>query len=213
MDVAAELKILRLQIEAIEKQITTIGQALTTKPVIKPDIVHLAWAIDQRAKIQHTLLALYEYVRSNEPDQREWVKPSLLDHLIAAAFSLWRAVFLAEDTRTLVSIRKAQEEFLASVISTNAIGFGDDKRNSAWTVSYYLENAKHRLMAAHHIAEHYMKDKSLDTVLSLVRLKGTDDVRLTRYEWESIHMAVRIMLKLLCPDLKLPIEAPTIPGE
>jgi len=34
----------------------------TAEPA-KPDLEHLSWAIDQRAEIQHTLLALYEFVR------------------------------------------------------------------------------------------------------------------------------------------------------
>ena len=178
-------------------------------PEIKPDLEHLAWAIDQRAKIQHTLLALYEYVRNNEPEHRDWVKPYMLDHLIAAAFSLWRAVFLTEKVREPGSIHKAQEEFLAKVIATNAIGFGDDLKSSAWTVSYYLEDAKHRITAAHFLADHNLKDRSLDQVLPLVRLKGTYDVRMTQYEWESLHMALRIILKVLYPEMKLPIEPPT----
>jgi hypothetical protein len=179
----------------------------------KPNILHLRWTIDQRAKIQHTLLALYEYVRLNAPERRDWVKPSLLDDLIAAAFSLWRAVFLAENIRTPESIHKSQEDFLASVIATNTIGFSDDKRNSAWTVSFYLENAKHRVAAAHQVAAHHMKNKSLEQVLPRIRLKGTNDVGLTRYEWESIHMALRIILKVLNPEFNLPIDEPTPPGE
>jgi len=177
----------------------------------EPDIRHLTWVIDQRAKIQHTLLALYEYVQKNVPEHRDWVKPSLLDDLIAAAFSLWRAVFLAQNVRTVESIHASQKDFLASVIANNAIGFSDDKRNSAWTVSFYLENAKHRVMAAYHVAAHHLKDKSLDHVLPLVRLKGTDDISLTRYEWESIHMAIRTIFKVLNPASNLPIEKPTTP--
>jgi hypothetical protein len=178
----------------------------------KPDLAHLEWAIDHRAKIQHTLLALYDFLRRNQPaDQRDWVMPTFLDHLIAAAFSLWRAVFLAESIRDWASIHKGQETFLASVLSTNAITFADDRKNRAWTVSYYLENAKHRLMAAHHVAEHHMPNRSLEQVLPLLRLKGTNAVALTRYEWECAHKALRIMFKLLDPNLKLPIEDPTLP--
>ena len=175
----------------------------------KPEIAHLEWAIDQRAKIQYTLLALYQYIRKNAPEQRDWVKPSLLDDLIAAAFSLWRAVFLAENVRTRVSIHEAQENFLATVVATNAINFPDDRRTSAWTVSFYLENAKHRLVAALQVAEHHLQHQLLESVMPRLRLKGTYDIRLTRFEWESVHTALRIILKVLDPDSKLPIEPPT----
>jgi hypothetical protein len=180
----------------------------------EPDIEHLKWAIDCRADIQHTLLALYTFVRRPSPDdQRDWVRPSLLDDLIAAAFSLWRAAFLAEHVRTADSIRDAQRRFLATVIATNAINLPDDRKNSAWSVSFYLENAKHRLMRANQVAEHHIGHKSLKTVLSLVRLTGTDDVKLTRYEWECIHRALRIILKVLDPDCNLPIKELTLPTE
>ena len=58
-----------------------------------------------------------------------------------------------------------------------------------------------------------MKNKSLEQVLPRIRLKGTNDVGLTRYEWESIHMALRIILKVLNPEFNLPIDEPTPPGE
>jgi hypothetical protein len=137
----------------------------------------------------------------------------LLDDLIAAAFSLWRAVFLAESNREWTSIHKGQEDFLSSVITNNAINYTDDKRNRAWTVSYYLENAKYRLKSAHHNASHHMNHETLSNVLPLLAVKGTEKASLTRYEWESVHMALRIMLKILDPHLTLPIESPTVPNE
>jgi hypothetical protein len=78
----------------------------------KPDLSHLAWALEQRLEIQRTLLELYRFVRSNPSltlrstpsGEYEFVKPMLLDHLIAAGFSLWRAVFLSESDREFVSI-------------------------------------------------------------------------------------------------------------
>jgi len=180
----------------------------------KPDLEHLEWAIDQRGKIQHTLLALYKFVRNNSPDQLDLERKSLLDDLIAAAFSLWRAVFLAESKREWTSIHKGQEEFLASVITNNAINYSDDKRHLAWTVSYYLENAKHRIRSAHHNATNNMPhDETLSTILSLINVKGTRKASLTRYEWESVHMALRIMLKILAPHMTLPIDRPALPHE
>jgi hypothetical protein len=174
----------------------------------KPDIQHFRWAIDHRAQIQHTLLALYAYVR--KPRGREsWIEPMLLDHCIAAAFSLWRAVFLAEIVRNYDTIEKAQEEFLASVISTNSITFSDDRRNSAWTVSFYLENAKHRLASAiaHHRPEHASED-----ILPLLRLKGENDISHTRYEWECVHCALRSIMRVIDPESQLKEIHPARPA-
>jgi hypothetical protein len=177
----------------------------------KPDLGHLTWALDQRVEIQRTLLELYRYVRENAPSDSDWVKPKILDHLIAAGFSLWRAVFLSESDRDFVSIHKSQEKFLEQVLTNNAITFSDDKNNRAWTVSYYLENAKHRLAAAQVLAEHYMKDKLRESILRLLRLTGTNDVALTRYELECVHAALRLLLLILHPQSNLPPVQPALP--
>ena len=180
----------------------------------KPDLAHLEWAIDQRAKIQHTLLALYDFVRSNQPEQLPLEKRTLLDNLIAAAFSLWRAVFLAETNREWENIHKGQEDFLASVITNNAITYSDDKRNRAWTVGYYLENAKRSIAFSEpHCRLYEMSDEKLSLVSSSVRLKGFNEGT-TRYEWESVHWALRIIfVEILNPNSKLRAEEPTIPPQ
>jgi hypothetical protein len=179
----------------------------------KPDLGHLAWVLDQRVEIQRTLLDLYRFVRANTTEalrsspfdnKYDFVKPMLLDHLIAAGFSLWRAVFLSESHRDFDSIHKSQEKFLERVLTNNAITYTDDKANRAWTVSYYLENAKHRLSAAVNLAEHYLKDKCREKVQPLLRLKGEGDVASTRYELECIHAAMRMIFKILDPQSMLP---------
>jgi hypothetical protein len=42
----------------------------------KPDVDHLRWAVDQRAQIQRTLLALYEYVRRT-PSKTGYADPKV----------------------------------------------------------------------------------------------------------------------------------------
>jgi hypothetical protein len=121
----------------------------------KPDEGHLAWAIDQRAEVQHTLRALYEFVRHHLPPTLDLDARCLLDHLIGAAFSLWRAVFLADTFRDDIHIHQSQEAFLLKVITDNTITFADDKANRHWTVEYYLENAKFRIARAIAYADHH----------------------------------------------------------
>jgi hypothetical protein len=167
----------------------------------KPDIEHLRWAIDQRAEIQRTMLALYEYVRANRTSLG-YANPKeyILDHLVGAAFSLWRAVFLAETFRSDETIRESQEGFLAKVISDNSITFGDDKINRAWTVGYYLDDAKLRVERASAYADHHLKSDSRRFVTRHLRLRGTLGVPLTEWEWESAHFALRHMLGILDPE-------------
>ena len=123
----------------------------------EPEIEHLEWLVERRTEVQRSLLALYKYVRSIRNGPENIIDTRILNHLIAAAFSLWRAVFLSETGRDWKSVLEGQKEFLASVVSDNAITYGDDKRNRAWTVGYYLENAKLQLAAACHLASIYKK--------------------------------------------------------
>jgi hypothetical protein len=57
------------------------------------DPEHARWAIDQRAKIQHTLLTLYIHLDVLDPEAVPFALSEYIDDLIAAAFSLWRAYF------------------------------------------------------------------------------------------------------------------------
>jgi hypothetical protein len=155
---------------------------------------------------------LYEYVRHKPVTSRYAnVNEYLLDHLIGAAFSLWRAVFLAETFRTDESIHESQEAFLAKVISDNSISFGDDKINRAWTVGYYLDDAKLRIERASAFADHHLKSDSRRHVVQHLRLRGTMGVPLTEWEWESAHFALRYMLSVLDPKTKVKPIRPNSP--
>jgi hypothetical protein len=71
------------------------------------DTEHLKWAIEQRGKIQYTLLALYERVKTLQVAPADFKTDEMVENLIAAAFCLWRAVFLADRPRSAASIRVA----------------------------------------------------------------------------------------------------------
>lgn len=178
-----------------------------------PDMEHLRWAIDHRAKIQHTLLGLYDYARTVSPAVGEAWQIPLLDDLISAAFSLWRAAFLAGELRTYENVRDAQLSFLATVIATNSITFPDDRRNSTWTVSFYLENARHRALSAHKRFNEQYKVSVFDDLLPSLKPRGMYDIGMTQYEWEAAHMLLRSILAMVHPQAKLDVEAPVMPKE
>ena len=172
-----------------------------------PDVDHLKWSIDQRAKIQHTLLALYEYVKRPQPEG--FAKTQLLDDLIAAAFSLWRACFLAEVPRRMENVKRAQERFLATVVSTNAISFNDDRKNSAWAFTFYLENARHRILAGWQLATEQLNVAPMQDVIRLLRVSG-QETNYLRYEWEATHTALRFLFKELDPTSTLAFDLPVL---
>lgn len=180
------------------------------------NIDHLKWAIAQRAAIQETLLELYGYLKAYNPDGKGWhPEEHFSDHLIAAGFSLWRAVFLADKPRPSEAVHAAQLKFLSTVLSTNAINFSDDRNNSEWSVTFYLENAKQRLESARAFAIEYMADKvdqnAIKHVELLYRIKA-DQVPGMRYEWEGIHAALRTLFKAFYPQMSLPIVPPNLIG-
>lgn len=173
-----------------------------------PDVEHLKWAIDQRAKVQHTLLALYSYVSAIAPDEPWSAKEEVIDALIAAAFALWRAVFLAEEPRTDQNRRKAQRDFLATVVSTNTITFSDDRRSSAWSVGFYMATASTRIISAAGLMDNMNENKDGQAIFSYMRWYSDHLPFYTRREWEGLHAALRVLFNLLSPDTPLEIGPP-----
>lgn len=166
--------------------------------------------------IQETMLALCTYVRNVKPWQKDVIDDHLFDDLIAAAFSLWRAVFLMDRPRTDESVREAQEKFLQKVLVTNSIAFGDDFVSSEWSVSYYLENAKHRIDVGTALAYEYTKNDEdpidREAIGRLIHLKA-DQVSHLRYQWECAHKALRMLFNSLVPTQSLPVPRPKLPTE
>jgi hypothetical protein len=177
----------------------------------KIDQIHLSWAIRSRAEIQHTLLALYQCIHHHPADKSSFEYQHTLDHLIGAAFSLWRAAFLADVHRDDVTVQESQKRFLAKVLADNAITFADDKANSHWSVGYYLENAKLRLSLSVNFSDNYYKTKLNPVLMPFLRLKGYRGKELTRYEWESAHYVLRELLQVICPDTNAKPVKPVLP--
>jgi hypothetical protein len=147
---------------------------------------HLEWLIERRSDVQHTLLALYKFVSSGNDDVFDHV-----DDLIASAFSLWRAVFLAEIDRDWNLINKHQRDFLAKVIADNAISYADDKSTRAWSVAYYLDNAKFRLDGP-------SQDLFGESPGLTFRHTKHGDAAATREEWDKIHDYLRMLMNKIC---------------
>jgi hypothetical protein len=99
----------------------------------------LEWLVVARNKCQSLMLRLYT----------DWeTLPSFRRHAaLAAAFSLWRAVFLLikDPEQPLDKVDDAAKKFLERVIRTNAISFSDDLRMRTWSSVYYVENAINRI--------------------------------------------------------------------
>lgn len=119
-----------------------------SNPELPPDLPQLnnhAWLVDRRSRVQQLCLELYEYLQKNPiAVQNHW---RFFSPLLASAFSLWRAVFLADTSRTWPDIYQHARTFLKILIEDNAINYPQDRTTRAYSASYYLDNAKYRLAA------------------------------------------------------------------
>jgi hypothetical protein len=101
------------------------------------------WLIERRWRIQSLCLELQEYLAENPiPVKADW---PFFSPLLAAAFSLWRAAFLADPGRKWQDIYEHAQTFLKFLIEDNAINYPQDRSTRAYSAGYYLNNAKFRL--------------------------------------------------------------------
>ena len=108
-------------------------------------LAHLEWAIDSRTKNQKSCLKLLMLLREYESFWKAKALSKAAQDLIAVAFSLWRAAFLADKTGKREEVLKHGVAFLEKVIETNSISFGQDKNSNEWTFNYYTKNARSSL--------------------------------------------------------------------
>jgi len=109
----------------------------------------LAWLVQQRSKNQDLLLELCTFGREKAERLAEDESDRKVFHLlVGAAFSLWRAVFLAEHHTDVGVLLNQSQTFLETLVTDNAIGYYQDKKMQAWTAGYYLNNSYFRLQEA-----------------------------------------------------------------
>lgn len=106
---------------------------------------HLEWAIAARAKNQICCLRLLRLLDDNSAFWKTKKASRAAQELVAIAFSLWRAAFLAEKTGSREQVVKDARDFLAGLIEDNAISYPQDKKAREWTFNYYTRHAGYAL--------------------------------------------------------------------
>jgi len=106
---------------------------------------HLDWAIKSRAQNQRSCLALLTLFENDSEFWKEKKAARAAQDLVAVAFSLWRAAFLAEKTGKRADVFAHGRDFLAKLIEDNAISYVQDKNSKEWTFNYYTKNARSSL--------------------------------------------------------------------
>jgi hypothetical protein len=106
---------------------------------------HLEWALKSRAENQACSLRLLKLF-SDYPDVWKTKKfARAAQDLVAVAFSLWRAAFLADKSGRRSEVFVHGKSFLEKLIEDNSIAYVQDKTAREWTFNYYTRNARSSL--------------------------------------------------------------------
>jgi hypothetical protein len=109
-----------------------------------PTSPRTTWALDARVRSQRLLMGLYDLARGGRVTA-ESHRAETLSLLLGVAFSLWRAVSLADTpNRRWPDALQESQAFLDAMSSTKKIGLGFEYQLQNWASGYYLNNAKLR---------------------------------------------------------------------
>jgi hypothetical protein len=118
--------------------------------------------------------------------------------LVAIAFSLWRAAFLADRKGRIKGLSERKladaEQFLRKILVDNQIGFAQDRLWCEWSFHYYLDDAHSRLADL---------EDDWDG-LELGNLRPTRGQRTPRYSWDLLQDAFAKAVSRLADDLEKP---------
>ncbi|MHC2462113.1 hypothetical protein [Bradyrhizobium embrapense] len=156
----------------------------------KPDDLsadHMSWLVKCRSENQAASLKLYLVIKDNEEHLREnWSLGNIGQALVAACFSLWRAVFLSDigDDDASSTIVNAQK-FLGSLVLHNMVAYPQDRSTRDWTFLYYVNNARYRLEAM---------SKEFPEILP-ASFVATDGIPNPKDSWSFHHNACEVALR------------------
>ncbi|MDF0645519.1 MAG: hypothetical protein P0111_15920 [Nitrospira sp.] len=153
----------------------------------------LEWLVRNRSTIQALLLELWkEFPEAPSAGSKPG---TVLQLLVGATFSLWRAAFLAESPRDWQEHASHAKKFLSIVVKDNAITYSQEREARFWTVGYYLNNAFLRLEMAYRALDHHtaLREEVTDFLKRQMVLAefSTDP----RKPWDLAQSVTRELLK------------------
>jgi hypothetical protein len=155
-----------------------------------------SWLVPARNNIQRELLRLQKLIGQPKPAQptdQELQRYRKLGWLLGVSFSLWRAVFQAskelnKEDKTL----EAGRTFLNDIIRDNAAVYRTEL--NAWSLGYYLNNARFRLVATWDESPELHSNSHLKTTISIMsRGIGAPDRSGGPDEWTECFEALHSM--------------------
>lgn len=111
------------------------------------------WLVSARSDVQYFLLeikhALHQHSVTQKQSDLSKRQIHFLRTLADCGFSLWRAVFLIEDSFDKDTLVSDMSKFMDLLIEDNAINYPQDKATRHFSASYYLTSAVQRLESFH----------------------------------------------------------------
>ena len=166
----------------------------------KPDY---NWLISSRHKASELLYGLHQ-ISEQLSGEISKDHQALFENLVGAAFSLWRAAFLAHEREELwPKSLVAATELLKELLSHNRIGYEQEKNQFAWFCRFYLKSAELRIdrVVKHFMAKDFQVDlKQCEAVQRI--LERIDDQKAAAEEkpterWNDAHEAADFLVKEL----------------
>jgi hypothetical protein len=110
------------------------------------DLEHLEWLVHSRSENQRVSIALLKLLIKHREKLEGDLDPRVIaTEFVAIAFSLWRAVFLADKIGSEESLLQQATHYLGRIISDNAIGYQQDRSAREWAFNYYITSIHFRL--------------------------------------------------------------------
>ncbi|MGC3980770.1 MAG: hypothetical protein QM808_05870 [Steroidobacteraceae bacterium] len=114
----------------------------SASPTKLPNLSHLEWAVESRARNQRSAVRLLRLFTEHEAlwKTQRWSRAA--QDLLSVSFSLWRAAFLADKSGQRKAVFADGRDFLEKIIEDNAISYPQDRKCREWTFNYYTRNAR-----------------------------------------------------------------------
>jgi hypothetical protein len=168
------------------------------------------WLVPARNNIQRQLLRLQNLIGPPAKPGREELKISprdsvqiLLDLLVGVGFSLWRAVFQAGQAADRHNKAERARIFLDEIIRNNAAVYTTEL--NSWSLSYYIGNARFRLLECRKCLATSEKIKELDahlTKFDTIIAHIWDPPK----DWSNCFHAMRLMLDFIEDQVGTPLR-------
>lgn len=152
----------------------------------------LEWLVRNRSRTQDLLLELWkEFPEAPSTGSKAG---AVLQLLVGATFSLWRASFLADSARDWQENASHAKKFLSIVVKDHAITYSQEREARFWTVGYYLNNAFLRLDMAYRTLEHHSALREEVTDFLKQQAATVEFSTDPRKPWDLAHSVARELL-------------------